>query len=93
MAKETDNQLVGKCPICSGPEPSSGDSVAYNPSTIVDSDKDYYLEWSHYYQQYVCRLCKIDGIDLDVDEIRDEDEEEKEYSRQKMGFLRTYTKN
>ena len=93
MAQDPHNPLVGRCPICSDPESSSDHSDAYVGSTIVDSDKDVPLEWSVYYQLYVCRLCNIKGQDLQVDEVRDDDEVPKDQSRQKMGFGLTYTKN
>ena len=90
---ETENQLVGRCPICPDPESSTDHSDAYNGSTIADSDKDVYLVWSAYYQQWVCRLCKIEGIDFTVDDIRDQDDRNKEISRTRMGFRQTYVTN
>jgi len=93
MVKESDNQLVGQCPICTAPSADSTANDAYVASTINDSDKDVYLEWSVYYEEYVCHLCNEDGKNFIVDEIRDNDDREKEKSRQKMGFKHTYTTN
>ena len=93
MVKKNDNQLVGRCPICADSESSTDHNDAFVGSDIVDSDKDKYLEWSFYYQLYVCRECNIQGQDLAVDEVRDDDEVDKGQSRQKMGFVQTYTRN
>lgn len=91
--EHTDNTLVGKCPICTGASASADHNDAYEASTIVDSDKDVYLIWSEYYQQYVCRVCREDGINLTVDAIRDNEDRERDSERQKMGFVKTYTTN
>lgn len=93
MEKDTDNQLVGRCPICPDPSADTTANDAYVASTINDSDKDQYLVWSIYYELYVCQLCKKQGDDLSVDIVRDEDDKEKDKERQKMGFRQTYTTN
>ena len=90
---EKDNQLVGRCPVCAAPEASDWHNDAYNASTIESSDKDVYLVWSEYYQLYVCRVCREEGINLTVDAIRDHESNEKEAERQRMGFTQTYVTN
>ncbi len=91
--KGTDNQLVGRCPVCSPPESNTEANDAYSASTINDSDKDVYLEWSNYYQIYVCRLCRIHGEDRTVDDVRNDEDREREKRRMKMGFKKTYVTN
>ena len=93
MGKETENQLVGRCPVCQAVSASTDHNDAYVGSTINDSDKDQYLEWSAYYELMVCRLCKIRGQDLTVDDVRDNEDRMKETARQRMGFRRTYVTN
>lgn len=90
---ETENQLVGRCPICPDPSAPTPDNDAYVAPDFVDSDKDQYLFWSVYYELYVCRLCNIQGMDLSTDEIRDEEDKEQDHIRQKMGFRHTYVTN
>lgn len=90
---EKDNQLVGRCPICSVPEASDWHNDAYNASTIDSSDEDAYLVWSEYYQLHVCRVCRVEGINLTIDKIRDNEDAQREYERQKMGFTQTYVTN
>ncbi len=91
--QDTENQLVGRCPICQAAAASTVHSSAYVGCTINDSDKDVYLVWSEYYQQNVCRVCNEEGKILTVDAVRDNDDRKKESERQKMGFVKTYTKN
>lgn len=91
--KDNQNPLMGRCPVCSGPEASTGQSDAYVSVTLDNSDKDVELVWSEYYQLYVCRLCKIRGIDLTVDAVRDKDDRDKKTERQQMGFVKSYTTN
>lgn len=87
--------LVGECPICLGP---SGADVDDNDAYITrsqDDDTDKYVElvWSEYYEQHVCRLCAQEGRDKMVDDVRNEDDLEKEQERQEMGFTNTYETN
>lgn len=92
---ETENQLVGRCPICPDPSGYTGSNQAYVDPNFGDetSDLEKNLFWSIYYELYVCRLCNIQGQDLSVDVIRDWDDREKDKDRQKMGFRQTYVTN
>lgn len=87
--------LIGQCPICPGP---AGADVADNSAYITcaqdnSNDKEIELVWSEYYEQFVCRLCAQEGCDKIVDDIRNEDGQEKEQERQAMGFTNTYETN
>ena len=93
MDNESENQLVGRCPICPAPSPDENASDAYVASTIVDSDKDMYLVWSVYYELYVCKLCEKEGRDLGSDPIRDQEDVDRESRRYRMGFKNTYVTN
>lgn len=93
MDNDNQDQLVGRCPICGDPESSTDHNDAYVGATVNDSDKDFYLVWSIYYQLYVCRVCRVDGENITIDDIRDADDVIKEKKRQKMGFVDTYTTN
>lgn len=86
-------ELVGRCPVCGGPEAADGVSSAYSASTIDSSDKLVPLVWSVFYNQNVCRLCKIEGEDKMVDDVRIGADNEREQERQQMGYRRTYETN
>lgn len=86
-------QLVGKCPICSWPQESTGHSSAYSGRELSQSDKDFYLVYSAYYQQNVCPQCYREGLDKIPDDSRHERDQQLSQERQSMGFLLTYTKN
>ncbi len=93
MSNKESNPLIGRCPVCAGPEAQDGANDAYVASTMYDSDQLLPLVYSAYYEQNVCQLCKKQGEDFQADEVRDDDSAEKESIRQEYGTRHVYDPN
>ena len=80
-----------------GEGPYGGLSI-YNNLCFVGNELDASdllvpLVWSAYYRNYVCRLCFVQGQDLNVDPIRRNRDNQKIRERQRMGYRNTYVRN
>jgi len=91
---ESTNDLIGICPVCSGPSGADvGSSNAYESRAMTGSDKNVPLVWSQRYETHVCQSCKVDGEDMDVADAKRDNDVAAEEERARMGFVHTYTPN
>lgn len=86
------DRYFGTCHVCGGAKPDTDNADGAYSSNQIDDNEYVPLYWSAYYNDFVCHRHLVDRADDRIDERRRQNDREGERKRQKMGFVKTYTK-